>query len=42
MKTKKNPISDYIERSIQMKKELLKTKVKVIAQIAKEVVEAYR
>ncbi len=42
MKSKKNLISDYIEKSIQTKKELLKTKVEVIAEIVKEVVEAYR
>ena len=42
MKSKKNLILDYIEKSIQTKKELLKTKVEVIAEISKEVVEAYR
>ena len=42
MKTEKNLISDYIEKSIQTKKEVLKTRVEVIAQITKEVVEAYK
>ena len=42
MKSKKNLISDYIERTIQTKKEVLKTKVEVIAQIAEEVVNAYK
>jgi len=42
MKPEKNLISEYIERSIQTKKELLNTRVEVIAQIAEEIVEAYR
>lgn len=42
MKSKENLISDYIEKSIQTKKELLKTRVEVIAQIAKEIVDAYQ
>ena len=42
MKPEKNLISDYIERSIQTKELLLKTKVELIAQIAKEVVDAYK
>lgn len=37
-----NLISDYIERSIQTKKELRKTKVKVIAQVAELIVDVYR
>lgn len=35
-------ISDYIERSIQTKKKLLKTKVEEIAHIAKLIINAYR
>lgn len=35
-------ISDYIERSIQTKKILLETRVKLIAKIAEEIVKAYR
>ena len=42
MKPEKNLISEYIEKSIQTKKEILKTRVEVIAQIAKDVIEAYR
>ncbi len=42
MKSKKSLISDYIEKSIQTKKELLKTRVGVIAQIAKEIINAYK
>jgi len=42
MKSKKNLISDYIEKSIQTKKELLKAKVEVIAQVAKEIIDAYK
>ena len=42
MKSKENPISDYIEKSIQTKRELLKTRVEVIAQIAKEIIDAYQ
>ena len=42
MKSEKNLISDYIEKSIQTKKEVLKTRVEVIAQIAKEIVDAYK
>lgn len=42
MKSKKNLISDYIERSIQTKKILLKTEVELISQISKEIVEAYK
>ena len=33
---------DYIEKSIQTKRELLKTRVEVIAQIAKEIIDAYQ
>jgi len=40
MKSKKNLILDYIEKSIQTKRELLKTRVEVIAQIAKEIIDA--
>jgi len=42
MNTKDNLISDYIERSIQTKKELQKTRVEVIAQVAVLIVDAYR
>lgn len=42
MSRKENLISDYIERSIQTKKELQKTRVEVIAQIAEVIVDAYR
>jgi D-sedoheptulose 7-phosphate isomerase len=42
MKSEKDLISDYIERSIRTKKEVLENRAEVIAQIAKEVVEAYR
>jgi len=42
MKSKKNLISDYIEKTIQTKRELLKTRVEVIAQIAKEIIDAYK
>jgi len=42
MKSEKDLISDYIEKSIQTKKEVSKTRVEIIAQIAKEVVDAYR
>ena len=42
MKSQKDLISDYIERSIQTKNEVLKTRVEVIAQIAEEVVDAYK
>ena len=42
MNSKKDAIADYIERSIQTKKEVLETRVEVIAQIAKEVVAAYK
>ena len=42
MKSKENLISDYIEKSIQIKRELLKTRAKVIAQIAKEIIDAYQ
>ena len=42
MKSKENLISDYIEKSIQTKRELLKTRVEVIAQIAKEIIDAYQ
>ena len=40
MKSEKNLISDYIERSIQTKKDVLKTRVEVITQIAEEVIDA--
>ncbi len=39
---KKNLISEYVERSIQTKKELLETRVEIIAQIAKEVIDALK
>ena len=39
---KKNFISDYIEKSIRMKKEILKVKVEIINQVAKEVIDAYK
>lgn len=42
MKWKENLISDYIEKSIHTKRELLKTRVEVIAQIAKEIIDAYQ
>ena len=42
MKHEKNLISDYIERSIQTKSELLKTKVELIDQIAKEIIDALK
>lgn len=42
MKSKESLISDYIEKSIQTKRELLKTGVEVIAQIAKEIIDAYQ
>ena len=42
MNNKESLISDYIERSIQTKKELQKTKVEVIAQIAELILDAYR
>ena len=42
MKSKKNLISEYVERSIQTKKELLETRVEIIAQIAKEVIDALK
>ena len=42
MKSNENLISDYIEKSIQTKRELLKTRVEVIAQIAKEIIDAYQ
>ena len=42
MNSKKDLISDYIERSIQTKKELLNTRVEVIAQIASEIIDAYK
>lgn len=42
MNTKENLISDYIERSIQTKKELQKTRVEVIARIAELIVDAYK
>lgn len=42
MNPKENLISDYIEGSIQTKKELQKTKIKVIAQIAELIIDAYR
>lgn len=42
MDPENNLISEYFERSIQTKHELLKTKVEVIAQIAKLIANAYR
>lgn len=42
MKSRKNLISDYIEKNIQTKKEVLKTRVEVIAQITEEIIKAYR
>lgn len=42
MSRKETLVSDYIERSIQTKKELQKTKVEVIVQIAELIVDAYR
>ncbi len=42
MNHKETLISDYIERSIQTKKELQKTRVEVIARIAEVIVDAYR
>lgn len=39
---KENLISDYIEKSIQTKKELRETKVEVIAQIAELIIDAYK
>lgn len=38
----KNIISDYIEKSIQIKKEILNTKIEIINQIAKEIINAYK
>lgn len=38
----KNLISDYIKKSIRIKKEILKTKIEIINQIAKEVIDAYK
>ena len=38
----KKLISDYIEKSIRTKKEIVKTKVEIINQIAKEVIDAYK
>ncbi len=42
MNTKENIISDYIERSIQTKKELQKTRIEVIVQVVGSIVDAYR
>jgi D-sedoheptulose 7-phosphate isomerase len=42
MNTKENLILEYIERSIQTKKELQKTRVEVIAHVAGLIVDAYR
>lgn len=42
MNYKENLILDYIGRSIQTKKELQKTRVEIIAQIAEVIVDAYR
>ncbi|MDD5473269.1 MAG: D-sedoheptulose 7-phosphate isomerase [Candidatus Methanoperedens sp.] len=42
MNHKENLISDYIERSIQTKKELRKTNIEVIAQIVELIIDAYR
>lgn len=42
MSIKETLISDYIERSIRTKKELQKTRVEVIAQVAGLIVDAYR
>lgn len=39
---KENLISDYIEKSIQTKKELQKTRVEVIEKIVKLIVDAYK
>jgi D-sedoheptulose 7-phosphate isomerase len=38
----KNLISDYIEKSIRIKKEIVKTKVEIINQIVKEIIDAYK
>ena len=38
----KNLISDYIEKSIRIKKEIVKTKVEIINQIVKEIINAYK
>lgn len=42
MKLKENIILNYIERSIQTKSELSKTGIKVIDQIAKVIINAYK
>lgn len=42
MNHKETLISDYIERSIQTKKEVRETRIEVIAQIAEVIVDAYR
>ena len=38
----KKLISDYIEKSIKIKKEILNTKIEIINQIAKEIINAYK
>ena len=38
----KKLISEYIEKSIQIKKEILNTKIEIINQIAKEIINAYK
>ena len=38
----KNLISDYIKESMILKKEILKTKIEIINQIAKEIIYAYK
>jgi D-sedoheptulose 7-phosphate isomerase len=38
----KKLISDYIEKSIQTKKEILDTKIEIINQITKEIINAYK
>jgi len=38
----KNLISDYIGKSIRIKKEIVKTKVEIINQIVKEIIDAYK
>lgn len=42
MESRENIISDYIERSIQTKKELMKTKLEEISRIAEVIINAYR
>ena len=38
----KNLISEYIEKSIRIKKEIVKTKVEIIIQIVREIIDAYK